>query len=139
MSETIEAFEIQWSDDFLIGIAELDFEHQRLIEDINSLHRILREAADAATARQVFGSLHSRMQAHFALEEQVMLSKKYRHYDEHKAEHENLLDEYTELMTRYQRAPEAQDRASLEKVLSQWIVGHILKSDKKMSAMIGGD
>ena len=32
---------IIWTDDFLIGIEELDHEHRCLIEDINQLHHFL--------------------------------------------------------------------------------------------------
>jgi hemerythrin-like metal-binding protein len=82
------------------------------------------------------GSIHARMQAHFALEERVMLSHEYSHYLEHKAEHERLLDEYTELMTKFERDPNLSNREAIQGVLCQWIVSHILTSDKKMSLMV---
>ncbi len=74
---------IIWSDDFLIGIAELDYEHRRLIEDINKLHRELHEPADMDGIKATLGTIHSRMQAHFALEERVMVRHGYAHYPEH--------------------------------------------------------
>ena len=127
---------IVWSDDYLIGIEELDYEHQCLIEDINKLHRNLLEYVDMDRIEDTLGSIHSRMQAHFALEERVMLSHKYPQYPEHKVEHERLLDEYTELMTTFERDPNPGDREKIQSVLCQWIVGHILTSDKKMSLML---
>lgn len=127
---------IVWSDDFLIGIEELDYEHRCLIEDINKLHRELREGADAEGITATLGSIYSRMQAHFALEERVMASNNYAHFSEHKAEHEHLLDEYAERMTKFQSAPATGDRQALETILRSWIVDHILTTDKKMSLMI---
>jgi hemerythrin-like metal-binding protein len=76
------------------------------------------------------------MQAHFALEEHVMVSHDYPHYPEHKAEHERLLDEYTELMTKFERGPNLVDQEAMEGMLRRWIVDHILTSDKKMSLMV---
>ncbi len=127
---------IIWSEDFLIGIEELDYEHRCLIEDINKLHRELLEHADMDRIEDTLGRIHARMQAHFALEEHVMVSHEYPHYPEHKAEHERLLDEYTELMTKFERDPNLSDRDAIQGVLCQWIVNHILTSDKKMSLMI---
>jgi hemerythrin-like metal-binding protein len=125
-----------WSDDFLIGIEELDYEHRCLIEDINKLHRELREHVDMDRIEYTLGRILARMQAHFALEEHVMVSQKYPHYPAHKAEHERLLDEYTEFMTKFERGPNLGDQEAIEKVLRQWIVDHILTSDKKMSLMV---
>ena len=127
---------IIWSDDFLIGIEELDYEHRCLIEDINKLHRELLEHVDMDRIEDTLGRIHARIQAHFALEEHVMVSHEYPHYPEHKAEHEQLLDEYTELMTKFERDPNPGDRVAIEGILRQWVVDHILTSDKKMSLMV---
>ena len=136
MTESSADKSIVWSDEFLIGIEELDYEHRCLIEDINKLHRELRENASAEGIKATLGSIYSRMQAHFALEERVMASHKYAHFQDHKAEHERLLDEYAERMTKFQRAPDPGDQKAMETVLRGWIVDHILTTDKKMSLMI---
>ncbi len=129
---------IVWSDEYLIGIEELDYEHRCLIEDINKLHRNLLEHVAMDRIEDTLGSIHARMQAHFALEERVMASHEYPHYPEHKAEHERLLDEYTERMTKFERDPNLSDREAIQGVLCQCIVSHILTSDKKMSLMVIG-
>ena len=128
--------DIVWTDDFLIGIEELDYEHRCLIEEINSLHRELLAQIDMDRVEDALGKIHARMQAHFALEESVMVSHKYPHYPEHKAEHERLLDQYTEFMTKFDRTPNLGDREAIEGILRQWIVDHILARDKKMSLMV---
>jgi len=129
---------IVWTDDFLIGIGELDYEHRGLVADINALHRELREHADRDRIEDTLAGIFTRLQAHFALEEHVMTEHDYPHFAEHKAEHDLLLDEYTERMIRFRRDPNPGDRAALETVLRQWIVDHILTSDKKMSLMLTG-
>lgn len=129
---------ISWSDDFLIGIEELDFEHRRLIEDINELHQELLAQVDVAQIGDTLSRILSRMQAHFALEEHVMLSHKYPQYAEHKAEHERLLDDYTDLMTKCERDRALPERANIERVLRHWIVDHIVTTDRKMSLMVTG-
>ncbi len=139
MTESAADRSIVWSDEFLIGIEELDYEHRCLIEDINKLYRELREHVDMDRTKATLGIIYARMQAHFALEESVMVSHKYVHYPAHKAEHERLLDEYTERMTKFDRNPNPGDQKAIEDILRQWIVDHILTSDKKMSLMIASE
>ncbi|OHC75855.1 MAG: hypothetical protein A3G18_02195 [Rhodospirillales bacterium RIFCSPLOWO2_12_FULL_58_28] len=131
---------LEWSDKFLIGIEELDYEHHCLVDDINKLHRELagRKGADKdiELIKDTLGEIHARMQAHFALEEHVMEADAYPHYWEHKAEHEKLLDDYTEFMTKFERDPNMDDQEAMEDTLRLWIVDHIIASDKKMSRMI---
>ena len=125
-------------DSFLIGIEELDHEHKVLIDDINRLHDELARHGQKSKIKNCLGDIYARMQAHFALEESVMVSHRYAHYADHKAEHERLLDEYAERMTKFDRAPNPKDRKALEDVLGGWIIDHILITDKKMSLMIAG-
>ena len=136
MSRAAKDRDIVWSDDFLIGIDEIDYEHRRLVEDINGLHRQLLDEASPRRIERTLGTIHARMQAHFALEEHIMLAHSYPHYPEHKAEHERLLDEYTELMTTFKKEPNRGDREAIEGKLRQWIVGHIATSDRQMSLMV---
>lgn len=130
---------LEWSDEFLIGIEELDYEHRCLIDDINRLHRELfgrRCGKDMELIKDTLGEIHARMQAHFALEEHVMETHGYPHYWEHKAEHEELLDDYTEFMTKFEKSPNLDDQKAMENTLHRWIIAHIVASDKKMSRMV---
>ena len=130
--------DIEWTDDFLIGIAELDHEHRSLVADINRLHRALRDHDERARIEETLGEILSRMQAHFALEETVMKEHAYPHYRAHKAEHEELLDTVTGFIVRFEKEPGAGFSEAIEATLDDWIVEHILTSDKKMSLMVKG-
>lgn len=136
MTVSLNDHDIPWTDDFLIGITELDYEHRRLLEDINKLHKELLEQADITQVKETLGSIHARLQAHFALEEMVMSDKHYVDFDEHKREHDHLLNEYTERMINYEKDPTLQNRETMERTLREWMVNHILKNDKQMSRMI---
>jgi len=127
---------IAWTDDFLIGIKELDYEHRMLIKDINLLHKEFLEHDDKDKIEGTLGDIHARMQAHFALEEHLMLENEYPHFIEHKAEHTELLDEYTDFLAHFDSKDGMPDHRYAEEVLSRWIVDHIVTSDKKMSLMI---
>ena len=76
------------------------------------------------------------MQAHFALEEHVMKEHKYKFYDEHKREHNKLLDSYTEYMVQLMNDTGVSSSIPVEDDLKYWVIQHIVNSDKRMSLMV---
>ncbi len=127
---------IEWNDSFLIGIEELDHEHKVLIDDINRLHEELARNDKKSEIAMCLGDIHARMQAHFALEEHVMKEHKYKFFEEHKREHDKLIDRYTEDMLQFLNDIGTSSRLRIENELIHWVLHHIITSDKKMSLMI---
>ena len=127
---------IEWDDSFLIGIKELDHEHKVLIHDINRLHGELVSCDEKSEIEKCLGDIYARMQAHFALEERVMREHKYEFFDEHKREHEKLLDSYTEYMMQILNDNVVSYSSPIEDALNYWVLKHIINSDKKMSLMV---
>jgi hemerythrin len=127
---------IEWDDSFLIGIKELDHEHKVLINDINRLHGELARFDEKSEIEKCLGDIYARMQAHFALEEHVMKEHQYEFFDEHKREHEKLLDGYTEYMMQILDDAVVSIRDPIEDALRHWVLKHIVDSDKKMSLMV---
>ena len=132
MNETL----FEWDDSFLIGIEELDHEHKRLIEDINRLHAELARRQEKPEIEKCLGDIWARMQAHFALEEHVMKEHGYRYFNQHKREHDELLDSYTESMTQFLSDTTGSASQAMEAKLKHWVIDHIATSDKKMSLMV---
>jgi hemerythrin len=126
----------KWNDSFLIGIEELDHEHKILIDDINRLHEELVMNDEKSEIEECLGDIYTRMQAHFALEEHVMKEHGYKYFDEHKREHEELLDNYTEYMVQFLNDSGVSSDKSIEENLKHWVITHIVTSDKKMSLMV---
>ena len=127
---------LRWDNSFVIGIDELDYEHKALIDDINLLHEELARHDKKSEIERCLGDIHARMQAHFALEEHVMKERGYEFIDEHKREHEALLNSYTEDMAQFLNDTGVSASTPIEDSLKHWIVDHILTSDKKMSLMV---
>jgi len=127
---------IKWDDSFLIGITELDHEHKVLIDDINRLHGELARHDQKSEIEKCLGDIYARMQAHFALEEHVMKEHRYQFFTEHKREHEKLLDSYTEYMMQILNDTVVSYSSPIEDALKDWVMNHIINSDKKMSMMV---
>jgi hemerythrin len=126
----------KWDESFLIGIEELDHEHKVLIDDINRLHEELARHDQKSEIEKSLGDIYARMQAHFALEEHVMEEHEYEFFEEHKREHDELLDSYTEYMLQFLNDTGVSSSMSIEGTLKHWVMNHIITSDKKMSQMI---
>jgi len=127
---------LKWDESFLIGIEELDHEHKVLIDDINRLHEELAKHGQESEIKKCLGDIYARMQAHFALEEHVMKEHEYKFFDEHKREHNEFLDSYTEYMFQILNDTGASSGIPIEDTLKHWVLHHIITSDKKMSLMV---
>ena len=60
----------------------------------------------------------------------------YKFYDEHKREHNKLLDSYTEYMVQLMNDTGISPSTPVEDDLKYWVIHHIVNSDKKMSLMV---
>ena len=88
---------ISWKDEYRINIPSVDHEHQQLIAQINEIFEQLRQDHRAPQVADSLGELHASIAAHFALEEKVMADHHYDQFAEHKADHEELLDELRDI------------------------------------------
>jgi len=127
---------IPWNDDFLIGIAELDNEHHDLLDRFNEYSDALIAEKGHAEVRKILGNIYARLEMHFALEERVMREFEYKNYQSHKAEHNAILNEFSEFIEAFKSDPTLEYEELVTEKLKRWIVGHILTSDKKMAEMI---
>ena len=123
---------IDWKDEYALGIPSVDHEHRELIEEINRLHDAVA-GGDATEARVLaaLGDIYAGIAAHFALEERIMRGRAYPSLDEHKADHEKLLDDLRDIMEsaedegRYDDLRLAQD-------LEEWFGVHFRTHDARL-------
>lgn len=122
---------IKWRDEFSVGVPEVDYEHQELIELINDLHRSVQEGVtrDQVVAR--LGEIFAQIAAHFVLEEKVMQETRYRAFPEHKTDHEALLDDLRDIMDEVEDDGEFNE-AQLTSDLDRWFSEHFRTHDAKL-------
>jgi hemerythrin len=131
LSETNTMALIEWRDEFRIGIDEVDFEHQELIELINESYD---EAKNGNCDLAVLGSLgdvFEKISAHFALEEKEMRALKYDQYEDHKEDHEQLLDSIRDIMDEYEENNILNEEEFGER-LKDWFVNHFSTKDARL-------
>ena len=126
---------LEWRDDFQIGIAEVDHEHQELIALINTLHELVAREGQRTAVGEFLGELSAQIAAHFALEEKVMRAHHYVSYDDHKQDHERLLDEIRDIMDGHDLEGRY-DSASLSATLDTWFSVHFRTHDARLHAAV---
>jgi hemerythrin-like metal-binding protein len=122
---------LEWSPDFSVGVAAVDYEHRNMIEMINCLYEQMDKRNDASTIANFLGEIHAGIAAHFAFEENLMKNAAYREYEDHKEDHEELLDRIRELMDCYADDPVAGGNR-LRQELADWFGQHFSTFDARL-------
>jgi hemerythrin-like metal-binding protein len=128
---------IEWRKEFETGIAEVDHEHQELIELINELHDQIGADAERETVSDFLGEVFTKISAHFALEETVMRKHDYDEYAEHKADHEKLLDDLRDIMDDFEENTGADYKTALAAAVRDWFVNHFKTKDARLHKRLG--
>ncbi|MCU0835873.1 MAG: bacteriohemerythrin [Chromatiaceae bacterium] len=123
---------VEWSKDLSVGIEEIDAQHQVLVGLVNEMHDAIQERRGSAVVNDVLGKLAEYTRIHFAVEESLMRIFHYPDYEAHKAEHEALIAEVTDLQQKV-AAGKTAIGFELMHFLKGWLTKHILASDMQYS------
>ncbi len=122
---------IEWRQEFSVGNAAIDHEHEQMIEQINQLYEQLDHPVDALTIEALLGEIQADISAHFALEELLMREAGYAEYEDHKDDHENLLDQIHDMIFSFSEEPDV-GRELLMNQLSDWFGRHFASFDARL-------
>ncbi len=127
---------LEWKDDFSIGNPSVDHEHRQLVEQINAWYVSLRDDGSIDTRLDFLGEVFAKISAHFALEEKLMRDSGYDQLVEHKAEHEELLDQLRDTMDAEEKKEDYDDEA-LGEWLQHWFSEHFQTQDARLHGKLG--
>ena len=127
---------LKWKPEYSVGIASVDTEHREMIELINDVYSKLGKSPDAEEVEDCLENIYTAISLHFALEERIMRENSYVEYEEHKDDHEELLDEIRDLMDEFVADTQKGARA-LEKGLSDWFGRHFATFDARLHGKLG--
>ena len=122
---------VEWREEFCTGIAGVDFEHEELINQVNSIYALIDEKADKEDVIDGLGDIYGSISAHFALEEQMMEKHGYDQFKEHQADHERLLDDIRDITDDFEAATELDDQKFKQK-LNDWFQCHFKTHDSRL-------
>lgn len=125
---------IEWKDEFLTGLEEIDIQHQYFFRLIKRIERFESCALDDRALIMALLELRRYAAYHFASEEHLMEAYSYSGVLEHRKIHQNLADQ---LQGQIEAA--ARNSASLAKLkmfLYMWFAGHTTHDDQSFAKHI---
>ena len=122
---------IEWTDEFVLGVPEVDREHRELIDMINALHDGMGSEPPHPRILARIREIHTLVAEHFAHEEAYMREVRYMAYAEHKEDHEILLDDLRDIVTDTEAAGTV-DHARLSADLDYWFSAHFRTHDARL-------
>ena len=125
-----------WDDTLSVQIQEIDEDHRRLVELFNILNHSVEKGDASNYIEAVMEELISCTAWHFRHEERLMLKYGYEDFEEHKAEHQELIESARELQQKILQGGKPVSNEDIE-FLERWLVGHILSVDMDLGSYLG--
>ena len=129
---------IEWDDSLKLGIAVVDRQHERLVGIINRLHEAMVEGRGADVISEILDELIIYTATHFRMEEKYFAQFEYPDAEEHKREHDALIEKVNSFADDFERALRS-SRSDLAKELLQflqiWWRYHMMETDSKFVAL----
>jgi len=126
---------ISWQTDYQIGVAEIDEQHQRLVEMVNSLHEAMKSGSGKSLVPKVLNELVEYTVTHFNTEERLMQETRYPHYLQHKRQHDELTQQVVQMKSVIDSGKPV-NTIEIMNFLKGWLINHILGSDKQFGEHI---
>jgi len=129
---------IEWNDSLRLGIAVVDRQHERLVGIINRLNEATLEGRGADVIGEILDELIIYTATHFRMEEKYFAQFDYSDADEHKREHDALIEKVNAFASDFQAAPR-NSKSDLAQELLQflqiWWRYHMMETDSKFVAL----
>ncbi|MEW6536203.1 MAG: bacteriohemerythrin [Candidatus Auribacterota bacterium] len=128
---------ITWSDELSVKIKEIDNQHKKLIDLINSLNDAMKVGKGKEVMDKILKELTSYTVTHFSNEEKYFDKYGYPDTKAHKETHTAFVNKMTEFKDKFE-----QGKLSLSievmNFLSDWLKKHIMGTDQKYSSFFNG-
>jgi hemerythrin len=124
---------IQWNDSLSVNVAEIDKQHQKLVQMINELHDAMLQKRGSSVLGPLVNGLIDYAGTHFRTEEKYFVRFAYPEAAAHKKLHADFVAKVLDFKTKFEANAVG---LSLEVMtfLSNWLQSHIKGEDKKYTA-----
>jgi hemerythrin len=122
-------------DTLTVGIEEIDDDHNKLVNLLNILNHSITEGAATDYIEAVLDELINCTVWHFSHEERLMLKYGYDGYEEHRTEHQDLINSARELKKKFIQMRQLDEKEDLA-FLERWLTEHILVADTRLASYL---
>lgn len=133
--------DLAWSDDYLVGVPEIDAQHEELFRRANHLMHAVNDSDRQKDVAELLDFLSSYVVLHFAAEEKLMQTHGYPFYPAQKFQHEKLKEYFAKIQGDLLMASEA-DRFytvfRFQLLIVDWLINHTIREDKHLGKFLQG-
>lgn len=128
---------VNWDDSYLLGIADIDDQHKKLLMIANELYEITTGSPESYKLKMaaVLKKLTDYTVYHFSSEEEYMRSHGYMGADAHKMAHDNFVKEVSYHIQRLS-SESIDEGGRFYSYVAGWVLNHIAKADKIWAAAV---
>ena len=119
---------VEFTDALLIGAPLIDDQHHVIAKMLNDLNAALTNFLPHAVILEQLDAIITYVAFHFHTEERLMQLTDYPQAEDHKLEHQKLINEAKFLKAKFEQGGEL----AVLQWLKDWFIGHIMGSDKPM-------
>jgi len=131
---------IQWRDNMSVDGGLIDADHKHLIEIINKFEVFSKGGLSVDQAMEILYALKFYSSTHFRREERLQLLAGFPYAEEHKLEHEELLQQLGHVIEEFRNlAPDAdyhEYARETAELLRHWLIDHVLNRDLTMKGYV---
>ncbi|PXW97451.1 hemerythrin-like metal-binding protein [Sphaerotilus hippei] len=124
-----------WADDMAIDHGVIDADHQRLIEQLNTLHGATSQGEGQSVVAGLLEALVASTREHLQREEQIMQALGFPDLERHLRGHAAFVARLLELQAQY-AAGRITTASRLSTLLRDWLSLHIRRADKSLQRLI---
>jgi len=126
---------LEWQESWSVGNSDLDNDHKRLVEIIQSIGAYRPQSADIG---HLFAELEDYTKYHFAREEKLMEDAKLPDITGHLEFHRDFIEWLHSVRYAMTMSRESRDilLESVDEYLQNWLTHHILETDMKYRGLI---
>lgn len=126
---------VKWKEEYSVGVATIDQQHQQLFKHINDFYNSLKSGADKKNMKKVIGELEDYIHTHFSTEEALMQSASYPDFVQHKLKHDEFCKKVADFRERFE-AGRLLLTIEVAGFIKDWITSHILDTDQLYKGIV---
>lgn len=125
----------EWNDELTVGNDFIDNDHKKLVKLVNDSHNAMEEGRGNDVIGKVLNNLVNYTKQHFKREDDEMARIKYALSKTHQIEHDKLLKQVGDLQNDFNNG-KMMLTIKVSKFLKDWLVTHIMQTDKLFAEAI---
>ncbi|MBN1951007.1 MAG: bacteriohemerythrin [Bacteroidales bacterium] len=125
---------MQWRPDFNLGIEEMDNQHKKIVELINTLHEAFLENSTGEILKDIFSELIDYADYHFKAEEALFKKYNFPFAEEHIKMHVHFTEKINSLKKQYEQGVPVTFRVI--SFMQKWLTNHILDADREYASLV---